>query len=584
MKKRKKIDRISFLIFLIFIFFILIFLRLFDLQILNYKFYQALALESHKLKLDLLPKRGEIYTQSKDNLKVIATNKKFYLVYAIPKDYNLLTTRKEENSNYNILTNQKEEIIEKLSTILEIPKEELLKKISKDNDFYEPLKHFVSEEKVNEIEELKIKGVGFEEEWKRFYSQADLFSHLLGFLGYKNEKMEGRYGLEEYFESLLAGKEGKIKAERDALGKLIFIDKEKIEKPKEGADLILTLNYEIQFFACQELSKAVQKHRAEKGSLIVMEPKTGKLLALCNYPNFDPNEYSKFNQNLFLNSSISESYEPGSIFKVITMASALNEDNVEPETSYIDEGEVKIGNYIIKNSDNKKYGKQTMIQVLEKSLNTGAIFAARKLGIEKFREYVENFGFGEKTKIELPGEIKGDISSLKEKNEIYLATSSFGQGISVTPLQLITAFSALANEGKLMKPYLVEKIIYKDGKTEEYKPEFIRQIISSSTANTLNAMLVSVVENGHGKRAQVKGYYIGGKTGTAQVSLKDKRGYDPNKTIGSFIGFPVTNPKFVVLAKIDYPKDVIWAESSAAPLVGQVLKFLLEYYQVPPER
>lgn len=567
MKKRKKIGRISLLIFLTFIFFIIVFLRLFDLQVLNYKFYKALALRSHKLDLEILPERGKILVHSAKDLRAIATNLNLSLVYAVPREIR-----------------DKQEVAEKLSSILEIEKEELIKKISKKNDLYEPLKHFVTKEKIEEIKKLKLKGISFEEEWKRFYPDKNLFSHLLGFFGYKDKKREGRYGLEQKYEDILAGKEGKVEAEKDASGKSIFIERKNIKKPIEGADLVLTLNYEIQYFACQELKRAIKKHGAEGGTLIVMEPKTGKILALCNYPDFDPNEYFKFNQNLFLNPSISASYEPGSIFKVITLAAALNENKVQPETTYFDKGEVRIGNYTITNADNKKYGEQTMIQVLEKSINTGAVLVARKLGVEKFREYVMSFGFGEKTRIELPGEIKGDISSLGEKNEIYLATASFGQGITVTPLQLITAFSALANEGKLMRPYLVEKIIYKDGRVEENKPQFIRQVISPSTANVINSMLVSVVENGHGKRAQVKGYYIGGKTGTAQVPLKDKRGYDPKKTIGSFIGFPVSNPKFVVLAKIDDPKDVIWAEASAAPLVGQVLKFLLEYYQIPPER
>jgi cell division protein FtsI/penicillin-binding protein 2 len=226
-----------------------------------------------------------------------------------------------------------------------------------------------------------------------------------------------------------------------------------------------------------------------------------------------------------------------------------------------------------------------MTQVLDESLNTGAVFVVRQIGTDAFRKYVEDFGFGVLTGIELETENSGDIRSLSKKGEIYSATASFGQGISVTPLQVVTAYAAIANGGKLVKPYIVDEIDKSDGSKIKTQPKVLKQVISERTATLLGGMLVSVVEDGHGKRAGVPGYYVAGKTGTAQVPKKDGTGYEPDITIGSFVGFaPVEDPKFVMLVKIDHPRDVIWAESSAAPLFGEIAKFVLNYLKVSPSR
>ena len=224
-----------------------------------------------------------------------------------------------------------------------------------------------------------------------------------------------------------------------------------------------------------------------------------------------------------------------------------------------------------------------MTTVLEESLNTGAIFAARQIGPELFEEYVKKFGFGESTGIQLDNEAAGDVSPLSQQKEIYMATASFGQGITVTPLQILAAFGALANDGKLMKPYVVDEVIKPNDVRIKTEPQVVRQVVSAETAAKISAMLAGVVQKGHGQRAGVEGYFVGGKTGTAQIPLEGSRGYDPHQTIGTFIGFaPVDNPAFVMLAKIDRPKDVQFAESSAAPLFGEIAKFLLPYLGVAP--
>ncbi|MBI3956846.1 MAG: penicillin-binding protein 2, partial [Candidatus Kerfeldbacteria bacterium] len=268
----------------------------------------------------------------------------------------------------------------------------------------------------------------------------------------------------------------------------------------------------------------------------------------------------------------------------MTLAAAIDQGLITPETTFDDSGSVQIGKYTIRNADEKKYGVQTMNQVLEQSINTGAIFTVQKLGTDRFRDYLERFGFGTKTGIPLQGENDGDISTLSKSGEIYAATASFGQGMAVTPLQLLMAYAALVNDGKLMKPRLVEAIIKPNGFRESIDPETVREVVSPDTARLMKAMMVNVVRNGHGQRAGVPGYYVGGKTGTAQIPYGDRPGYKPDEHIGTFVGFaPLTDPAFVMLTKIDVPRDVRFAESSVAPLFGDLAAFLLNYYRVPPD-
>lgn len=278
------------------------------------------------------------------------------------------------------------------------------------------------------------------------------------------------------------------------------------------------------------------------------------------------------------------SYEPGSIFKPLTIAAAVNEKKISAQTTFVDPGEIKIDGYTIKNSDNKAHGTQTMSQVLEESLNTGVIFAKDKIGNKKFLEYVKKFGFGAKTGIEV-AESKGDLGNLSGNIAVNYHTASFGQGINITPIQMVQAFTTLANSGKMMKPFLIASRVSGNGKVQETKPEIVKEVITSQTASEVSAMLVNVVEKGHGKKAAVPGYYVAGKTGTAQVPRRDGRGYEPNNNIGSFIGYaPVEDPKFVMLVRINHPRTVSFAESTAAPAFGKMAQFLLTYYNIPPNR
>lgn len=569
--KNKKFDRLNFLAIAIFILAGLIIVRLGDIQILQHAFYTALAEGQHSLSEKLLPKRGDIYVRDQygsDKLYPLAANKRYNLIYAVPKN-----------------VKNKEEIAKALAPLLNMDESDILSKLSKSDGLYEPLKHQVEDEVKDKIVSLNLAGIEWQPEDYRYYPENNIGSHILGFVGYQGDNKVGQYGLEGYWDKELAGQVGFLQAEKDAQGGLITFGTKLLQNAQDGDSLVLTIDRTIEYEACKSLNEEVQKHGADGGSLIVMDPKTGAVIAMCGSPDFDPNKYNEVKDaNTFINPATFYVYEPGSVFKAITMAAALDMGKVTPTTTYNDEGSVKIGKYTIKNSDGLAHGINTMTQVLEQSLNTGAIFAARQIGPENFESYVKKFGFGVKTGIELNSEAQGNISSLAQHKEIYMATGSFGQGISVTLLQLVTAFSAIANGGNLMKPYIVDEIMKPNGFNIKTQPEVVRQVISQKTATTLGAMLVNVVLNGHGKKAGVAGYFVAGKTGTAQVPKKDGVGYDPNYTIGTFCGFaPVDNPKFVMCVKMDKPRDVQWAESSAAPLFGSMAQFMLNYYQVPPE-
>lgn len=570
-KQKKPLDRLSVLTIVIFIFATLIVIRLGDIQILQHPFYEVLAEGQHSLSEKLIPKRGEIYVRDKltlDKLYPLAANKDYSLVYVMPK-----------------MVKDPEAVAKALASILEMEEKEILPRLTKQDDLYEPIKHQVPDEKVEEIKKYNFAGIEFQIESYRLYPEKNIGAHILGFYGFENDQRIGQYGLEGYWEKQLAGQAGYLQAEKDAQGRWISIGTKMLKEAQDGDSLVLTIDHAIQYEACKSLDEEVQKHGADGGSLIIMNPKTGAVLAMCGSPDFDPNNYNEVEDaNIFLNPATFYIYEPGSVFKSITMAAALDLGLVTPTTTYEDKGFVEIGKYTIKNSDGEAHGVNTMTQVLEQSLNTGAIFAAEKVGPEQFEKYVKKFGFGEKTDIELNSEAQGNTSTLAQHKEIYMATSSFGQGISVTLLQLVNAFGVIANGGKLMKPYIVDEIIKPNGFRLKTEPKEIRQVISQKTATTLSAMLVSVVRNGHGKRAGVPGYFVAGKTGTAQVPKEDGPGYDPNHTIGSFCGFAtVADPKFVMCVKMDKPKDVQWAESSAAPLFGEMAKFMLNYYGVAPE-
>ena len=588
--------RINVLQGIIFLFVLVIIGRLFYLQVIKHDYYVALGLNQRVVDREVVPERGRIFalaSQSDDSeLYPLAVNKVYYEVALDPK----MITRPQN-------------IADILGKNLEIDVNVIKEKAMRTDKRYEVIAKNVSEEKVNQIkEELNILlvdvnkskatkdkllaiqdlGIVLKKTVLRFYPDKEVGAQIVGFLGFAQDgiKREGKYGLEGYFDGELSGLSGKIIGEKDVTG-VLFSDSQ-AQEARPGLDLVLTIDHTVQYKACQALQKAVKAHAADSGTVIVMETETGAIRAMCDYPSFDPNDYGQVaSPDVYNNLAVFQNYEPGSVMKAISMAIAINERKVSPETSYEDTGEIKFAfNQVIRNAGSKKYGWSDMKKVLEFSINTGIVFATQDIPNKIFHGYMENFGFGEATKILLSQESEGDISSLEKKGDIYKATASYGQGITVTPLQMINAFNVLGNRGNLMQPYIIKELRYNDQVVESYQPKIVRQnVISPSTASQISAMLVNVVDGEHAVKARVPGYYVAGKSGTAQVASIGAKKYDSSVTIHSFIGFaPASKPKFTLLTKLDNPKTAQYSEGTAIPLFGEIAQFLLQYYQIPPER
>lgn len=528
--------------------------RLYFLQVLKGDYYRALAQGQQKLIEETSGERGRVYFSGG---QILATNEKGEFLYISPR---------------GIKTQDK--TAKAISGIVKLPESEILEK-TKKNDYFELIKKRLTAEEIASLKRLNLEGVYFGETIFRNYPQGTMASQVIGFL---NEEGQGQYGAEGYYDEILKGREELQEKLKTPFGYLTSLND---ERKASGADIWLTLDYSIQFMAEKLLQEAKESLDIQSGQIIVMEPRSGKILTLANFPSFDPNrykEYAKENKfETFQNSAIQKIFEPGSVFKPLTMAAALEEGKITPQTTYIDEGKLHFNGRTIYNFGRQEWGERTMTEVLEKSINTGAVFAQRAVGEEKFLKYLDSFKLFEPTGIELEGEIFSENRKLKNGKEIDFATASFGQGIEITPLQLMRAFSAIANEGKLVEPHIV------DSKTIKTKPELTQNVISSKTASQLAAMLVTVVESGFGKKAKIPGYYIAGKTGTAQVPFEDKKGYYSDRTVQSFMGFaPAFDPEFIILVKLDNPKAKS-AEYSAAPIFHDLAKYIIDYRQIAPD-
>lgn len=537
------------------------------MQVKDHSALEAKAVDQREFFEKLQAKRGQIYIRDgDDNIIPIAINEDRNLVFVVP--------------NY---IEDKEGTVKTLATILSMDEEEIRRKVTKENDLYEVIKKRLTDEESSRIKEKKMPGVELTPESWRSYPEGELAAQVIGFVGYSDDKRVGQYGVEGYFNDVLEGESGFMKAEKDTAGRWISIGKRTIEQPKDGTSIVLTIDQTVQYFVENLLKESLAKYGADSGSAIVMDPNTGRIIALANYPSFNLNEFNKVEDPAVLkNNCISSQYEPGSVFKPFTASIPIDLGKLSPDSMYTDTGAYSIAGYTIHNSDMKAHGNITLTRFLELSLNTGAIWAMQTAGKENFYRYVKNYGFGKKTGIELIGEASGDIRNLDAMRDINYVTASFGQGASYTPLQLVTGFSAVVNGGKLMKPQLVDRLILEDENEEEIQPETVRQVIDPKTSAKLRAMLISVVKNGWGKKAAVPGYLVGGKTGTAQVPNPDGPGYS-DLTVHTFIGFaPANDPKFATILKLDHVKSTRFAESSATPATGKLNKFLLDYYHIHP--
>jgi stage V sporulation protein D (sporulation-specific penicillin-binding protein) len=539
--------------------------RLFYLQVLHYGDYKAVAAAQHSLKDTISAKRGQIfaYDTISNTPFLLASSEALDLVYINPKEI--------EN---------KADTVTKLSSILGMSESDLEPKFD-SSQVYVILKHKLSKDQSDSITAANLKGVYLQSENWRFYPESTLAASVLG---YVDNSGEGNYGIEQHFNDILKGINGYLNEETDANGIKIAFGTDGSTPAINGSDIYLTIDRYIQGEAEKVLNDTVSKFSADSGSIIVMDKTTGRILAMANAPTFDPNNYTKVKDyTVFKNRAATDLYEPGSIFKAVTMSSGLDSGKITPATTFVDHGYIVVNGTKISNALPKVYGVSSMSFILEQSLNTGTTFIEQTMGKSIFYNYIKKFGFGRVTGSEFDGEPAGLVNKPDDVDDHTYATMSFGQSISVTPLQMIRAYAAIANGGKMMQPNIIDKTVDAKGKVTKTANKEVGTVISEKSASDVTQMLINTVNKGEGGQAKVKGYKIAGKTGTAQVVKADGTGYEANKNIGSFIGFPVAdNANFVVLAKIDNPKGVQWAESTAAPVVGTMLDFLLKYYQIPP--
>jgi cell division protein FtsI/penicillin-binding protein 2 len=540
------------LIFFLFIIFSFVIInRLFDLQIRQGENFYIIGKKIRESRKHIKSKRGNIYDR---NGRLLACDLTLYSVVAEPF--------KIEN---------KKEIAQKLSEILKVDEKEILYKLYTKR-FFSYIKRKVPDELVRKVKKLNIKGIYFLPESKRFYPNGEIASHILGFCG---TDMNGLGGVEFFYDKYLKGEDGYFKGEFDARGSKkglpIPISELREEKhPVNGCDIFLTIDMDLQRIAEREAEKAYNELKAKSVTILIMNPKTGEILASANKPSFDSNNFNNFKEEMWRNPIVSKVYEPGSVFKVFLISTGLEEGIIKRNSKFYCGGELKIHNTVLHDAEEReKHGFLEIPYILAHSCNICAAQIGLKIGKEKLSNYLKNFGFGDKTGIDLPGEEKG-IFKPQMWGEVDLSRISFGHSVSVTPIQLLSAISCIANDGILMKPYIVKEIRNFQTKTlKKFSPEIVRKVITKKTADEITSYMVKVVKEGTGKLAKIDGYTVAGKTGTSQKSL-GKLGYQ-KKYISSFAGFvPAESPKISILIIVDEPKGEYLAGKVAAPIFKNV--------------
>jgi cell division protein FtsI (penicillin-binding protein 3) len=532
----------------------------FKLQILQHEDMVKRAERQHQHVVPLTPARGAIMDRNGNNLAVSVEMQSCYAEHRNIEDV--------------------EGTAAVLAPFLEMPAQEIARKINGSRNFTWLARRLLPE-KATQIKNLKLHGIGFAPETKRFYPNSEVAAHVIGFTGLDPAGLDG---VELKYDSVILGNTGYLVTERDALGRDIAPKAELVQSSSPGKNIVLTLDKNIQYIAEKELSKAVESSGAKNGMALVMESDTGKVLAMANYPTFNPNSYSHYSQAHLRNRVVADSFEPGSTFKTFLIAAALEEKLVKPtDTFNCENGSYTIVNHTI--HDTHSYGRLSVSDILKHSSNIGAAKIGFKLGDERLARYLRNFGFGERSGIDLPGESPGNMRSKQRWYGIDLATISFGQGITVSAVQLTAAMSAIANGGNLMKPYVVESILDDGGNVaQKFEPQVLRRVISSDTAQKVTRMMEGVTaEGGTGMNAAVEGFRVAGKTGTAQKADPVTHRYSASKRTGSFIGFiPADRPRLTILVVIDEPKTSPYGGVVAAPAFHAIALNSMAYLKVVP--
>lgn len=551
-------------IFLAFaLFYIAILFKLFYWQVVKAEGLRLAGRDQSSLSLVTTAKRGDILFH--DNFP-LATNKISYLLYANPK-------KVDSTDSYSKL----------LSPILSVDSASIAARLS-ENLYWVSLQSRLSYDQRKQIEALKLNALGFEQQTERNYPEASLAAHLVGFVG-KNQDGEdqGYFGIEGFYDRQLRGRPGSTYLIKDSVGNPILTEVRE-DKKIDGRNLITSIDRSIQYMADTELKKGLEKYGAEGATVIVMQTKTGKILAASSYPKFDPQKYWEYEGKYYTSPIVSSLYEPGSTFKVLVMAAGIDSGLVTPDTKCdICAGPVEQDGFSIRTWNDEYIPNINMTQVIQHSDNTGMVFVAKKLGIDRFLTYIKNFGIGSLTGVDIQGEVTEDMRPARKWKDIDLITGSFGQGLSITPIQLLTAVNAIATGGKLMKPTVVEKIQTPDQKTIDIHPQVVKNVISSATAKVVTWMMVNAVEKGEAKFAKIPNYNIAGKTGTAQIPVAGH--YDPTNTNASFVGFfPAENPTITMLVIINKPQSSIYGAETAAPTFFAIARDIIQYYNIEPSK
>jgi cell division protein FtsI/penicillin-binding protein 2 len=554
--------------------------RLFYLQVISHSSYTAQAQQEHTRKYEVPASRGEIYVKDGDVSTPAALNQTLQLLFADPR-----------------LVPDKEKAAQQIAKVTGGSAADYLNRMQHGIEYVE-LRARVTDDVAHRIRKLNLAGIGLVNREYRTYPEGQLAAQVLGFV---NADGIGQYGVEQYLEKQLAGKTGQLAAKTDPHGMLIATANNVVKPPTNGTNYVLTIDRNIQAMAEQELAGQVAKVKAKSGSIVVMDPDTGAVKAMANYPTYDPNHYSQVNDySVFMNQASAAQFEPGSGMKAFTMAAGLDQGKVTPGTTYDDPGCYKVDDRQVCDAQGDKPGKgKTMTVVLRDSLNTGIMFVLRMLGGDRdnftlagkttlYNYFTKHFGFGTRTGIEQAGEAAGSVpkASNQAGNNVKYANMAFGQGMSVTMVQMAAAMAAVANGGKLYRPYVVDGTMRPDGTEDQVQPKLEQDhVMSPAAIAQLTQMLQVVVQHGSGYIAggMNPGYAIAGKTGTAQIPRPDGKGYIDGKNIGSFTGFaPVGHPKFVVMVRINEPGVKGFAETTTVPVFGDVCRWLFKYYGIPP--
>lgn len=545
-------------------FVVLLLCRAFYLQIYRYDFYKTKSAQQLNRIFTLFPNRGIIYDR---NLEPIALTKMTYSAYAIPSQIENKRAFAKEVTHH--LGGSWSQLEARITT----------------NSPFVWIKRKLDMHDYHALTQLNLKGLDFVKERKREYPKGELASQVMGFVGIDNQ---GLAGLEYYHDSFLKGSPGKLILEGDPRGVRLVSGKKVTYPPDDGGNIITTLDEQIQYSAQKHLAKSVQFNEAISGQVIVMNPKTGEVLAMACYPSFDPNTLPTSNLNTRRNSIVTDFFEPGSVFKIITLAAVLEEDIYEPDSIIKVPESIMVNGHRVKEAherDEEESDEKTLTEILSHSLNVGTTILAKELGEERFYKYIRSFGFGKRTDIELPAESPGLLRAPKYWSGVDISMFSFGQGVAVTPLQMATAAAVIANGGELIKPRIIKSLDYHDGRSFRTNPRVsYGKVISKKTSQEITDMLVETVNHGTGQTVKIPGYDIAGKTGTAQKAKKDGRGYEKGEYMASFIGyFPAYNPEYLIFVVVESPKKSIYGSTVAGPVFKHIAEDIIRYRSIPPK-